>query len=101
MRPRDRRHSIIANWRRKTSSARWAQIHGPILVGFRSIFVHTCHPRLRHIEQPVDQIDVSDSQRQLLGGSQSGEDAELVEVTLRFSPIAMEGRDPKLGDPQS
>jgi hypothetical protein len=65
-----------------------AELHATVLTDLGAIAMDPGDARLRDPQRTVDSVVVAEDERNLLGRAQSGEEAELIVVALRFTPVA-------------
>jgi hypothetical protein len=73
-----------------------AQLDAAIISGVGFVAIHSVDPCFVDTDDPIDEIDVGHREGDLLRRSQSGEKTELVIVSLRFTPVQMQGRNQEL-----
>jgi hypothetical protein len=63
------------------------QVDIPVLLGLSPVFVSPEHPRLGDAQHTLSLIEVCHEQRDLFRRAKSGEEAQLIVVTDRITPI--------------
>src|SRR6185437_685801 len=92
MRPRRTISSRNASCHSSTARAP-AELYAAVLTDLGAIAINPRDASLRDTQHAVYGIVVADDERDLLGRAQSREEAELIVVALRFTPIAMNRSD--------
>jgi hypothetical protein len=75
----------------------WAEGNPPVVAGLGSIAVNTGDSRFVDADNSVHQVDIGEHERNLFQRPHSGEETELVVVSLRFSPVTVNRSDERFG----
>ena len=73
------------------------ELNQSILARLRIIAIDAVDARLRDKDRPCPNVVVANGERNLFRRTQSSEKPELIEIALRFAPVAVEGSNQQLG----